>query len=78
MSMISLDKVKIGEQCVVEKIADGSSVRRRVMDMGIVKGTKLQVKGKAPLGDPIEILVRGYKLTLRKKEARDIMVQVGA
>jgi ferrous iron transport protein A len=78
MSIISLDKVRIGEQCVVEKIVDGSSVRRRVMDMGIVKGTKLKVNGKAPLGDPMEIIVRGYRLTLRKKEAKDIMVQVSA
>ncbi|KYH34710.1 ferrous iron transport protein A [Clostridium tepidiprofundi DSM 19306] len=76
MSSVSLDKVKVGSQCVVEKIVEGSSVRRRVMDMGIVKGTRLKVNGKAPLGDPIEVIVRGYKLTLRKKEARDIVVQV--
>ncbi len=60
----------------VTEIALESKVRRRIMDMGIVKGTTLVVTGKAPMGDPIELQVRGYTLSLRKSEAKDIMVEL--
>lgn len=72
---MSLDKGKVGNSYVVLNIKDGSKVKRRIMDLGLVKGTKIRVEGRAPFGDPIEIRLRGYKLTLRKEEAKDIIVE---
>lgn len=70
----SLDNIPIGQTVKVKGISDGN-IKRRLMDMGIVPGLEISVEGKAPLGDPIEILVRGYKLTLRKNEAQSILVE---
>lgn len=71
---VSLDKVSTGSHVKVLSIS-GSTVKRRLMDMGIVPGLEVSVEGKAPLGDPIEVLVRGYRLTLRKSEAENILVE---
>ncbi|MBU3213577.1 ferrous iron transport protein A [Clostridium estertheticum] len=73
---ISLIDVEMKTRVKVVEIALESKVRRRIMDMGIVKNTQLVVTGKAPMGDPIELSVRGYTLSLRKSEAKDIMVEV--
>ncbi|WMJ79445.1 ferrous iron transport protein A [Clostridium sp. MB40-C1] len=70
-----LNEVSVGVKTKVTSISRESNVRRRLMDMGIVPGIQIQVSGKAPLGDPIEILIRGYKLTLRKAEAMSITVE---
>lgn len=70
---VSLDKVSIGSRVKVKDIL-GSGIKRRLMDMGLVPGLEISVEGKAPMGDPIEILVRGYRLTLRKSEAESILV----
>jgi ferrous iron transport protein A len=59
----------------VTKIQGEGAVKRRIMDMGITKGTEIQVRKVAPLGDPIEISVRGYELSLRKADAEMITVQ---
>lgn len=67
--MSTLDQLNIGEKIKVKNIQKDSSVRRKLLDMGITPGVELEVTGKAPFGDPIEVLVRGYKLTLRKNEA---------
>lgn len=67
--MKSLDKLSIGEEITVKDIEKTNKVRRKLLDMGVTIGTKIVMKGKAPLGDPIEIGLRGYKLTLRKEEA---------
>lgn len=75
MNSSSLSEIKVGKKSRVLKIKPQSSIRRRLMDMGIVPRTEVTVIGKAPMGDPIEVLVRGYKLTLRKSEARDVLVQ---
>ena len=64
-----LDEFKIGEQGVVTMVEGEGRVRRRLFDMGITPGATIILKKKAPLGDPIEINVRGYELTLRKNEA---------
>lgn len=64
-----LDEFKIGEQGIVTMVEGEGRVRRRLFDMGITPGAKIILKKKAPLGDPIEINVRGYELTLRKNEA---------
>lgn len=75
-NQISLIDVEMKVKVKVTEIALESKVRRRIMDMGIVKGTTLVVSGKAPMGDPIELQVRGYTLSLRKNEAKDIMVEL--
>ena len=64
-----LDQFKIGESGVVSMVEGEGRVRRRLFDMGITPGANITLKKKAPLGDPIEINVRGYELTLRKNEA---------
>ena len=74
--LIGLDQVELKTKVKVVQIVPGSTIRRRIMDMGITIGVDLVVEGKAPMGDPIEIQVRGYKLSLRKNEAKDIMVKV--
>ena len=72
----SLRNVKIGQTCRVTKIEGEGAIKRRIMDMGITKGVELYVRKVAPLGDPIEITVRGYELSLRKDDADMISVEV--
>lgn len=73
--MKTLKETKIGETVVVVKINGEGAMKRRIMDMGITKGTSLFVKKSAPLGDPIELTVRGYELSIRKADAENIMVE---
>lgn len=73
--MVGLDEVAIKSKVKVVQIAQESRIRRRIMDMGITKGVEITVEGKAPMGDPIEVQVRGYSLTLRKSEAKDVIVE---
>ena len=72
--MKTLRDVKCGESATVLKLQGEGPIRRRIMDMGITKGTKVAVKRVAPLGDPIELTVRGYQLSIRKSEAANILV----
>lgn len=72
--MKTLQEVNVGEKVLVKGIDKDSNVRRRLLDMGITPGVTLEVTGKAPMGDPIEIMVRGYKLTLRKSEASAVIL----
>lgn len=72
--MKSLKEVKIGETASVVKIHGEGAVRRRIMDMGITKGVEIFVRKVAPLGDPIEVTVRGYELSIRKADAAMIEV----
>ena len=73
--MQTLKDIKIGDTVRVKKLGGGGAVRRRIMDMGITKGAKIYVRKVAPLGDPIEITVRGYELSLRKADAEIIEVE---
>ncbi|MBR3539321.1 MAG: ferrous iron transport protein A [Eubacterium sp.] len=73
--MKTLRDVKIGETATVVKLQGEGAVRRRIMDMGITKGVELYVRKVAPLGDPVEITVRGYELSVRKADAEMIEVQ---
>ena len=73
--MQTLKEVKCGQTVTVSKINGTGAVKRRIMDMGITKGTELSVRKVAPLGDPVEITVRGYELSLRKADAEMISVQ---
>ena len=72
--MKTLKDVKVGETVTVAKLHGEGPVKRRIMDMGITKGTHIYVRKVAPLGDPIEVTVRGYELSLRKDEASCVEV----
>ena len=72
--MKTLKDVKVGETAIVSRLTGEGAVKRRIMDMGVTKGTKVTVRKVAPLGDPIEVTVRGYELSIRKADAQMIMV----
>ncbi len=73
--MKTLREAKIGETVKVVKLHGEGAIKRRIMDMGITKGTDVYVRKVAPLGDPVEVTVRGYELSLRKADAEMIEVQ---
>lgn len=73
--MKTLKEIKIGETVIVKKLHGEGAVKRRIMDMGITRGTEVFVRKVAPLGDPIEVTVRGYELSLRKADAEMIEVE---
>ena len=73
--MKTLKDIKIGETAVVKRLNGEGAVNRRIMDMGITKGTSVYVRKVAPLGDPIEVTVRGFELSLRKADASSIIVE---
>ncbi len=73
--MKNLKEVPVGGKAKVVKIHGEGAVKRRIMDMGITKGVEISVRKVAPLGDPIEITVRGYELSLRKADAESIEVE---
>ena len=70
----TLRDVAIGESATVRRLTGEGAVKRHIIDMGITKGTEVFVRKVAPLGDPIEVTVRGYELSLRKSEAGNILV----
>ena len=73
--MRTLREIKIGKPAKVRKLQGEGAVTRRIMDMGITKGTEVLVRKVAPLGDPIEVTVRGYELSIRKADAEMIEVE---
>lgn len=73
--MKTLKEAKVGETVKVTKLSGEGSVKRRIMDMGITKGVEIYVRKVAPLGDPVEVTVRGYELSLRKADAEMIEVE---
>lgn len=70
----TLRDVPVGQSAVVRRLTGEGAVKRRIMDMGITKGTDVFVRKVAPLGDPIEVTVRGFELSLRKDEAQQVLV----
>ena len=72
----TLDKFSIGESGVVTSVLGEGKIKRRLFDMGITPGAEIYMRKKAPLGDPIEVTVRGYELTLRKTEASCVTMEV--
>ena len=66
--------MRIGDSATVRRLKGEGALKRHIMDMGITKGTSVFVRKVAPLGDPIEVTVRGYELSLRKSEAENILV----
>ncbi len=73
--MKTLRTAKCGETVTVTKLSGEGALKRRIMDMGITKGTSIYVRKVAPLGDPVEVTVRGYELTIRKGDAENILVE---
>ena len=73
--MFTLKDVKCDQKVVVKKLYGEGATKRRIMDMGITKGTPVLVRRVAPLGDPVDVTVRGYELSLRKADAQMIEVQ---
>lgn len=76
MERITLDKAELGQSVKASKINGSPMIKRRIMDMGITKNTQIDVIKYAPLGDPIEVRVRGYQLSIRKNDAQNIEVEV--
>lgn len=73
--MKTLKDIKVGEHAVIEKLHGEGALKRRVMDMGLTKGTEVYVRKVAPLGDPMELTVRGYELSVRRADAELIEVR---
>lgn len=71
---MTLREVKTGQTVTVERLLGEGAVRRRIMDMGITRGVEIFVRKVAPLGDPVEITVRGYELSVRKADAERVLV----
>ena len=72
--MKTLDQLQVGERATVVRLNGEGAVKRRIMDMGLTKGTAVTVRKVAPLGDPIELTIRGYELSIRKEEAAKVEV----
>ena len=73
--MKTLKEVKIGESVTIKRLHGAGALKRRIMDMGLTKGTEVYVRKVAPLGDPLELTVRGYELSVRKGDAELIEVE---
>ena len=72
----TLDQFRIGETGLIKKVEGEGRLRRRLFDMGVTPGATVYLRKKAPLGDPLEVTIRGYELTLRKTEAQLIVLEV--
>ncbi len=72
----TLDNFAIGERGIIKSVGGEGKIRRRLFDMGVTPGAEVMLRKKAPLGDPIEVTLRGYELTLRKTEAACVMLEV--
>ena len=73
--MKTLKDVAVGDKAIVKRLSGEGALKRLIMDMGVTKGVEVLVRRVAPLGDPIEVTVRGYELSLRKDEAANIIVE---
>ena len=73
--MKTLKEIKVGQSAIIKKIHGDGALKRRIMDMGITKGVEVNIRKVAPLGDPLEITVRGYELSIRKADAELIEVE---
>ena len=72
---LNLNQIDVAVEAEIIKINAKGKLKRKLMDMGLTRGTKITVKGKAPMGDPIEVKIRGYSLSLRQNEAAEILVK---
>lgn len=74
--LVKLNEAKVGDNCVVKSVEGDGRIRRRLFDMGVTPGASIYIRKVAPLGDPVEITIRGYELSLRKDEAKLVNVEV--
>ena len=74
----TLDEFKVGETGLIKKVEGEGRIRRRLFDMGVTPGASVYLRKKAPLGDPLEVTIRGYELTLRKIEAKLVVLECEA
>ena len=74
----NLREIKVGQTCTVKRLHGEGAVKRRIMDMGLTKGVEVYVRKVAPLGDPMELTVRGYELSIRKADAEMVEVEMSA
>ena len=75
MSVKTLNQLEPGERATIVKVGGEGPVRRRILDMGMVSGAEIEVVRVAPLGDPVEFRIKGYNLSLRKSEAKNVQVE---
>ncbi len=73
--MKTLKDVKVGETATIKRLHGEGALKRRIMDMGLIKGTEVYVRKVAPLGDPMQLTVRGFELSVRKEDAEQIEVE---
>ena len=73
--MKTLKDIRVGDTVSVKKLHGEGAVKRRIMDMGITKGSRIYIRKVAPLGDPVEVTVRGYELSVRKEDAKCVLVE---
>jgi len=71
---MTLDQLQVSRSGIIQKVGGQGALRRRLLDMGLTPGTRIMVRKRAPLGDPIELYLRGYELTLRQEDARKIEI----
>lgn len=74
--MQKLSELKPGEKAIIIKVQGNGTLKRRLLDMGLVRGTKIEMVRESPLGDPLEFLVKGYNLSLRRVECENVYVEV--
>ena len=74
--MKKLSEYAIGESGIIKSVSGEGKIRRRLLDMGVTPGADVYLRKRAPLGDPIEVTIRGYELTIRKSEAENVMTEV--
>ncbi len=77
MKKVPLSQLKVGQSATVEEVLDQGSLSQRLLEMGIIRGTAIEVIRFAPMGDPIDIKIRGYHLSLRREEAQGVIVIIG-
>ncbi|MDO5047043.1 MAG: FeoA family protein [Anaerococcus sp.] len=73
--MMTLKDVPVGEFALIKKVGGKGATKRRIMEMGVTRGTEVMVRKKAPLGDPLQLSLRGFELTIRKADAEKILVE---
>ena len=75
MGEMKLSELEVKNKCRITKIVGNKTIKKRLLEMGFVKGTEIYIEKVAPLGDPMEIVLKGYHLSLRRKEASDVIVE---
>lgn len=75
MGEIKLNELEVKGKCRISRVTGSKAIKKRLLEMGFIKGTEIYVEKVAPLGDPMELVLKGYHLSLRSKEARDVLIE---